>query len=386
MSTSSGAREFSEEVATAGPTILFASDCHGNNHQYAKVVQAALAMKVSAVLFGGDLSPKCQYAKATDYYGTMLAEQAAWIATQLPSLLSPLQAAGIPAYLIMGNGDVSANYELHLKNEADGCYTMVDSHRVSLGSHKGFVYELVGLPFVPFSWSSMKDFDVHDLIAQKEDVEDPLLRAMYDESFDPRSTYFGSSRVQPVHSCLQRTPENVRHAEEAAWKTVSYPPSRSATHSIERFLQHKVFHSDSPAVRTVLMAHSPPFGTVADMVEARHSNLDAPCTWCDRGGLVPRLPHKHVGSVALRGYIEHSRPWITLHGHIHSTTELSGTHIQVVDHRTGLPTYVVCSGNDPLYTANGARDGDRVEVPTGRKVWAVLVDLSCPAESKHLEL
>jgi Icc-related predicted phosphoesterase len=52
--------------------------------------------------------------------------------------------------------------------------------------------------------------------------------------------------------------------------------------------------------------HSPPFGTRLDFIQ---------------GG-------KSAGSRSIKVFIEENRPFLTLHGHIHESLELSGAYVQ----------------------------------------------------------
>lgn len=54
---------------------------------------------------------------------------------------------------------------------------------------------------------------------------------------------------------------------------------------------------------SVIIFHAPPFATNLDVL---HSN-------------------EHVGSIAIRKFIERKQPLLTLHGHIHESPEMSGT-------------------------------------------------------------
>lgn len=426
------------EPAVPPRCILYTSDCHGNNAQYRKVVAAAVEMKVAAVMFGGDLSPKCQYRSGSDYYGRMQREQRAWLLSDLRELMTPLRAAGIPVFMIVGNGDVSANYDVHVLNEREGLYTMVDCRRVALFSLDGVEYDLVGLPYVPFSGSSMKDFEVHDLAtADYRKVLDVDARAMLRASFEPWRTYYEDRRSWPCHSREQRTPEAFRveegaagdtsvrtaatrtggegvrgtsapHRGDAGWQQVGYAPERAGTHSLEVFLRSEPFHPVAGR-RTIMMAHSPPFATNADLCFARTDSSSGSsatawvCEWCDKFGLPhTEVSHIHAGSVAIRQYCASARPWVTLHGHLHDTATLSGTIYTPMSHphkdgggSAGVKgdtadlsavTHILCSGNDPLYTEDGTREGRRIEVPRGEEVAAVLFDVRHPGEARHLML
>ena len=401
--------------------MLFSSDNHGNNTQYAKIVAAALARRVGAVVFGGDMSPKCQYMTERDYYRRMAREQGEWIRGAFADALRPLAAAGIPVFIIMGNGDVSANYGAHLANEAAGLYTCIDCRRVPLATVGGVAYELLGFPFVPFSGSSMKDFEMHDSVVTADNTLEPAAAAglpagtdrppwypiAFSECFFPAATYYDYGEAGwPMHSREQRRAADFRAPAPSrpGWRRVGYSPARSATHSIEVALAAPPFTppltrppSTTGRTRTLLVAHAPPFGTCADMLGERHGDARAECGWCATFGLPTAAgPHRHAGSAALRAYLERERVWCSMSGHYHQTAVLSGRVVDTLPlppqpgvdtHDGDTVVHVMTSGNDPLYRASGVRDvGRHTDVPVGTTAWAVLFDVAHPAAAVALEL
>lgn len=58
--------------------------------------------------------------------------------------------------------------------------------------------------------------------------------------------------------------------------------------------------------KTIYVFHAPPFGTSLDII---HTGL-------------------HVGSIAIRNFIEKKQPLLTLHGHIHESFEMSGVFFE----------------------------------------------------------
>lgn len=271
-------------------------------HQYRAVVKEAVKRRVQAVIFGGDLSPKCQYRAVDDYYGTMQAEQRAWILKDFAEALAPLREAGIPCYCIVGNGDVSANYDCHLLNEREGLYIMVDARRLLLTQQNGVRYELVGSPFVPFSGSSMKDFELHDCAPSAAPVTPAAGKGAEDAAGEAEerwesmrqykgplgSSYYLNQRVAVMHSLQQRTVDSFLTPAERAlrelpssdpalpvlmaavkegrlqaafaslqaskgggsgvssfsdlgWRPVEYPPSQAQKVSLEGVFSHPIF-------------------------------------------------------------------------------------------------------------------------------------------------
>jgi len=71
--------------------------------------------------------------------------------------------------------------------------------------------------------------------------------------------------------------------------------------------------------RLVLVTHAPPWGTVCDFSRE----------------------HQHVGSRGVRAFIEDRQPYLTLHGHIHETVDLSGEFAETIGR-----TRCVAVGND----------------------------------------
>jgi Icc-related predicted phosphoesterase len=64
--------------------------------------------------------------------------------------------------------------------------------------------------------------------------------------------------------------------------------------------------------RSVFLFHSPPYKTYLD-----RAALD--------GVMVDHCPMDvHVGSIAIMRFIEEKQPWLTMHGHIHESTRLTG--------------------------------------------------------------
>jgi len=69
----------------------------------------------------------------------------------------------------------------------------------------------------------------------------------------------------------------------------------------------------SPPKRTVYLFHSPPFGTALDMTDMGSGGSDEAET-----GPV------HIGSLAITEFIDTHQPLMTLHGHVHESTSVSG--------------------------------------------------------------
>jgi Icc-related predicted phosphoesterase len=94
--------------------------------------------------------------------------------------------------------------------------------------------------------------------------------------------------------------------------------------------------ADDPDMgRTLFLFHAPPADTCLDRVGRD-------------GVMVDHAPVElHVGSLAIRRFIEQSGPLISLHGHIHESTRITGSFMQIV-------------GATPC--VNGANDGPELSL------------------------
>ena len=74
---------------------------------------------------------------------------------------------------------------------------------------------------------------------------------------------------------------------------------------------------DEPMDKSVILFHSPPYKTFLD-----RAALD--------GLMVDHVPMDiHVGSIAIMRFIEEKQPWLTMHGHIHESSRITGHWRQV---------------------------------------------------------
>lgn len=65
--------------------------------------------------------------------------------------------------------------------------------------------------------------------------------------------------------------------------------------------------------KTIYLFHSPPYNTSLDLADLEGKHVDH----------APLDPH--IGSVAIQRFIKEKQPFLTLHGHVHESSSLSGT-------------------------------------------------------------
>jgi len=169
-------------------------------------------------------------------------------------------------YLMLGNDDWACNLP-YLKNlEKRGLLNLIDNKLFSLGNR----YELIGYNFVPPTPFSIKDFEKLDV---------------------------GKTDYEPQHYLgFVSTPNGMKEVDpQAFFQTHGY-----IKEDIENLPLPKNID------KTIYVFHAPPFQTKLDILYNR----------------------RHVGSKAIKRFIEKKQPYLTLHGHIHESPQVSGSYFE----------------------------------------------------------
>lgn len=253
--------------------LVYTADLHGDIAAYRALCKYAQASAAQALIVGGDLLPHAIR------LGDALDRQRAFVAEQLRPLLAEFRARtpGCAVYLLPGNDDWAA---------AIGALGQLESAGLAFPLHQR-VYALAPLPAadresealwlagygcVPVTPFSIKDYERHD---------------------------------QPFASSQPGTPMFDFGMAYASWRGTIESIERQALDarpSIAEDLDCLARQSDPR--RTIYVCHTPP--------------ADTPLDQMPRG--------RHIGSRALRAFIERHQPPLTLHGHIHESPEQSGQY------------------------------------------------------------
>lgn len=178
----------------------------------------------------------------------------------------------------MGNDDCKTNIAV-LEEQAQGRYELIHNKRVSLTPD----VDLVGYSSVPITPFGIKDWEKFDLTV----VPDSLARQYQKRK---KSNYnFDGWR-----------------SSEEGWLPFRFTTQMEGEDSIQQDLESATFTTDPQ--KTIYVMHSPPNDTALDMLHNR----------------------KHVGSFAERLFIERYQPYLTLHGHIHETVDISGRFVEQI--------------------------------------------------------
>lgn len=242
---------------------FFVSDLHGHRGRYRRLVERIAAERPDLVLLGGDLLPGGWLLDAGGEEDDFLR---GFLLPALAELRGRLGASYPQVGFILGNDDPAAALAEFAAGEQAGLWRHL--HMAALEIQEFTVLGYACVPPTPFG---LKDWERYDV----------------------------SRHVDP--GCV---------SPEEGVRTVPADPREVRWGTIARDLDTLAAGRD-PA-RTVLLCHAPPYRTALD-----RAALD--------GRAVDHVPlDVHVGSVALRRFIENRQPLSTLHGHIHESARLTG--------------------------------------------------------------
>jgi uncharacterized protein len=239
----------------------FASDLHGSDHRYRKLFEAARSDRPDMILLGGDLLPSGMLALLGQGPADFVAD---FIGVELDRLRQELGSAYPRVLVIPGNDDGKVEDASFEAAEAKGLLEYIPMRSVTVGT-----LQVIGYPFVPPTPFRLKDWERYDV----------------------------SRFVDP--GCV--APEDGLH-------TTAAPATPAPT--IQEDLQALAGQGDLR--NTVFLFHSPPYQTFLD-----RAALD--------GKMIDYCPlDVHVGSIAIRRFIETRQPKLTLHGHVHESARITG--------------------------------------------------------------
>ena len=246
------------------PECLFASDLHGRRGRYEKLLAAVAAERPAAVFLGGDLLPGIA-AIAANYSvpGDFLD---GWLLPRLEALRDRMGAEYPPIFVILGNDDPRS--EEAAVEDADGRGLWSYAHRRRLGFGDRAVFGYAHVPPSPFRLKDWERYDVSRFV-------DPGCVSPED-----------GVRTVPADS------RAIRHGTIAG--------------------DLEALAGEAEVGRDIFLFHTPAYRTKLD-----RAALD--------GRMVDHAPvDVHVGSIAVRRFIEGRQPCVTLHGHVHEAARLTG--------------------------------------------------------------
>ena len=246
-------------------TCLFATDFHGQTQRYEKLLCKILENRPAAVFLGGDLLPCTPFSLAA-----LARTEGGFVSSYLiPAFRKVRELLGkdYPSvFLILGNDDPKCVLEQFLAGQALGLWHQIHGHKILFG--KNPIYGFACVPPTPFL---LKDWERYDV-----------------------SRYVPPGCVSPEEG--YRTVPEAGH--EIKWGTIQ--------HDLALLID------EDPLGDAVFLFHTPPYDTPLDRAALdgktyEHVALDL-----------------HVGSIAVKRFIEERQPLLTLHGHVHESARLTG--------------------------------------------------------------
>ena len=244
---------------------LFVSDLHGQPDRYEKLWRAIEQDAPEAVFLGGDLLPSGLGLVSLDPAHRDFVND--FLAPGFERVRNVLGKRYPEVLLVLGNDDGRFEETAFLDVASSGLW--VYAHNLS-SSVAG--YQVFGYAYVPPSPFMLKDWEKYDV-----------------------------SRYIPP-GCV--SPEDGR-------RSVPCPEYEIKYSTIQKDLA--ALAGDRALGNAVFLFHTPAYETNLDRV-------------ANDGKMVDHVPlDLHVGSIAVRRFIEQRQPLVTLHGHIHESARLTGS-------------------------------------------------------------
>lgn len=245
---------------------FFVSDLHGHTGRYEKLFKRIIEEKPHILLIGGDIFPSAlaSIKTAEKIYKNFTYD---FLFPKLEELKNELRDKYPHILLILGNDDGKFE-EPEIFNAAEkGLYEYIHNKKYTMEK-----YDFYGYSYVPPTPFHLKDWERYDVSRYVDPGCVPLEEGFY------------STQIQ----------EN-----EKLYKTIKD--------------DLKELTSGEELSRAVFLFHSPPHNTTLDYADIHGKLID---------GVQPDC---HVGSIAIRRFIENKQPLLTLHGHIHESARITGT-------------------------------------------------------------
>lgn len=243
--------------------VLYTSDLHGETTLYQDLLALVNSSSAEIIALGGDVLPSFPPSKR---YEDMIPNQKLFVDQFLIRfLIKILETTSVSQiFLIPGNWDLG--YPYLFREPVEG---IIDLSQKTYRLKNG--YELIGYPFVPPTPFRPKDYEKMD---NPEAPWPPQKNPCYVRASNQTDQL---AVVDPYLYLRER--ETIQEDLRRLPKPIDFR-------------------------KTIYMMHSPPFGTKLDFIQGE----------------------KSAGSRSIKVFIEDHQPFLTLHGHIHESPELSGSY------------------------------------------------------------
>lgn len=244
--------------------ILFTSDLHGKTPRYERLFDYIYSERPELVLIGGDVLPSGISAATGSHDNEDFLND--YLVPALNSLKGKMAGEYPLICMIPGNDDPRAYEDEFYDIEKKGLWQNIHNKVIDYKKFK-----IAGYSFVPPTPFLLKDWEKYDV-----------------------------SRFTDV-GCV---------SPEEGFRSVSVEANHTRFSTIEEDIKNLSEGMDMS--KSIFLFHSPPYNTVLDRINVGNKLIDYV------------KPDEHVGSIAIRRFIENNGPLLTLHGHIHESTHITG--------------------------------------------------------------
>jgi uncharacterized protein len=245
---------------------FFVSDLHGQRARYMKLFDAIKERQPSLVFMGGDLLPAAFHSpQSTEHMQFDFIDHL--LRSGFDGLRKTLGAKYPRVCLILGNDDLRSDEARICEAAREGLWEYLHNQYIQFREYSIWGYSYV--PPTPFIYKDWERYDV-------------------------------SRHLDP--GCI---------GLDEGWYSLPPVPSDLKYKTISKDLE--ALAGASNMEKAILLFHTPPYQTNLDRV-------------ANDGKMIDHVPlDLHIGSIAVRRFIEARQPRITLHGHVHESARLTGS-------------------------------------------------------------
>ena len=244
---------------------FFSSDLHGKVDRYQKLFNKIEEEKPDAVFLGGDLFPSGLYRFTSKTH--TITDFTEFLFESFSDLKRKLGKAYPKVFLILGNDDGKSEEKRLIEYEKEGIWQYIQGKKTFLEE-----YMIYGYSYIPPSPFQLKDWEKYDV----------------SRFVDPGCT----------------PPEEGWHSYPVKKDDIIYSTIKE---DLDKLTNGKDLSN------SIFLFHCPPYQTLLD-----RAALD--------GKMFDYVPlDVNIGSIAIKRFIEEKQPLLTLHGHVHESTRLTGS-------------------------------------------------------------
>lgn len=243
---------------------FFVTDLHGSQAQYETLFNLIEQERPKAVFIGGDLLPGLLQSMSDSSIQDDFIKD--YLIPKFEQLQYRLGKAYPAVFVILGNDDAKTEEPAMYSGEKRGVWQYVHNKKVQFEQ-----FDIYGYSYIPPSPILLKDWEKYDV-----------------------SRYVDPGCVSP----------------EEGYRSIPVEPQIIRYSTIKKDLADLTNNADM--TNTVMLFHSPPYKCALDRAALDNKYIEH----------VPL--DVHVGSIAIKEFIETAQPFLTLHGHIHESYRLTG--------------------------------------------------------------